>query len=146
MAWEKSLRTAEVCCREGGVRHWGNGRLVGKKAHRKEIFESPLRGVQRGETASGSAPFLFKDLVLLSARKSAFGSDWARLGLSTTTFQNEVTVAKGLWHEGEGEGGVAPRGCPWESAEDPLLGKGRLGVLWWEGPLLGPGSGEERKS
>lgn len=44
-------------------------------------------------------------------------------------------MAKGLWNGGEGEGGVAPRGCPWESAEDPLLGEGRLGVLWWEGRL-----------
>lgn len=31
------------------------------------------------------------------------GSDWARLGLSTTTFQNEVTVVKGLWNRGEGK-------------------------------------------
>lgn len=38
VAWEKCLRTAEVRWREGGVRHWGNGRLVGKKARRKEIF------------------------------------------------------------------------------------------------------------
>lgn len=67
VAWEKSPRTAEGRCREGGVRHWGNDRLVGKKGRRKEIFESPLRGVQRRETAPGSAPFLFKDLELWSA-------------------------------------------------------------------------------
>lgn len=36
-------------------------------------------------------------------------------------------MAKGLWNGGEGEGGVAPRGCPWEPAEDPQLGGREIG-------------------
>lgn len=47
---------------------------------------------------------------LLISLWQGMGSDWVRLVLSTTTFQNEVV--KGLWNGGEGERGVSPRGLP----------------------------------
>lgn len=80
------------------------------------MYESTLlRGVERGEDGFWLAvhPYLRTLECLPISLWQEMGSDWARPGLSATTFQNEVTVVKGLWTRGEGEGGVSPRSCPW---------------------------------